>query len=308
MRKIGTVENEEAARRFVGFLVASEISAHADVADDGQILIWVEDEDRLEDARASLLAFQEDPHAPRFLAASKEADRKLREKHAADAAFKRKIHDRKRISRNAWIQAVPVTRLLILASVLATMFGGLGSGAPLTQWLSITAYNIVDGHLTYLRGLPEIWHGQLWRLFTPMFLHASMVAGGLGLLHIIFNMLWLMDLGGMIERVQGGRRLLLKVLAFSGISNLCQYAVAGPAFGGMSGVVFGLLGYCWVRGRQDLTSGLFVSPQTMFMMVFWFFLGFSGAMPQMANAAHGGGLAAGVLWGYVSATWVNRRR
>jgi GlpG protein len=78
-----------------------------------------------------------------------------------------------------------------------------------------------------------------------------------------------------------------------------------PNFGGMSGVVFGLLGYCWMRGKFDLTSGLYVSGQTAGFMIAWFFICLAGFMGPVANGAHGVGLVAGVVWGYLSAMRVN---
>ncbi len=306
MRRIGTISEPSKAQLFVDYLFANGLEAQVEGATDDRADIWVLDEDRLDEVRTLLERFEANPEDPVFVEAGHKAEQKRREMRHAQADFMRKVRDAKQINRTAWLQAVPVTRVLIAASIVATLFGGLGSGAGLTQWLSITEYAAVEGRLIYETGFPEILQGQIWRLITPIFLHASLLNGGFGILHILFNMLWLLDLGGMVERVQGGRGLLSKVLVIGFLSNLLQYALAGPAFGGMSGVVFGLLGYMWVRGRLDLTSGLFVSSQTMFMMTFWFFLGLSGAIGPIANAAHGGGLVTGLLWGYVDAQRVNR--
>jgi len=308
MRKIGTIADKEQGDRFVAYLYSVGIRAHLDAQTDAPPGIWVEDEDRLPEASSLLDAYVQEPDAKVYLDAVEEAERQRRAERKAQAVFKHQVFDRKRIVRRANWSAILVTRILILLSIAATLFGGLGSDSELVQWLSITRYTFFDGQFSFQTGLPEILRGQWWRLFTPVFLHASLLNGGFGLLHILFNMLWLMDLGGMIERVQGGRSLLLKVILIGVVSNLLQYFVAGPAFGGMSGVVFGLLGYSWVRGRQDVTSGLYVSPHIMFMMTFWFFLGFSGMMGPIANAAHGGGLVAGLFWGYVSANQVRVRR
>jgi len=308
MRRIGTISEQEQAQRFVDYLYSENIAAHVDHEEDGSCSIWVEDEDYLDAARTYLDSFMEDPQSTIYQEAAEKAEQLRKKERRAAAAFSRQVYDRNRIARRAMWTSIPVTRILILLSVVATLLGGLGSDSEVTQWLSITQYEFFDGGLLYQRGFPEILRGQVWRLVTPIFLHASLLDGGLGILHILFNMLWLLELGGMIERVQGGRLLLLKVLVIGIFSNLLQYYVAGPAFGGMSGVVFGLLGYSWMRGRQDMTSGLFVHPRIMFMMTFWFFLGFTGMMGPIANAAHGGGLAVGLFWGYVSAQHVNIRR
>ncbi|PYK98399.1 MAG: hypothetical protein DME19_12705, partial [Verrucomicrobia bacterium] len=111
-----------------------------------------------------------------------------------------------------------------------------------------------------LGGLPEIRHGELWRLVTPIFLHG-------GLMHILFNMLCLSDFGTMIERRQNTRVLTALVLVIAALSNLGQYLWQGPDFGGMSGVVYGLIGYIWMRGKFDPNSSLFLHSSTVTMAV-----------------------------------------
>jgi len=76
--------------------------------------------------------------------------------------------------------------------------------------------------------------GQWWRLFTPMFLHGSVM-------HIGFNMYALYLLGPTLERFYGhGRFLLLYVLAgFAG--NVMSFLMTpGPSLGS-STAIFGLL-------------------------------------------------------------------
>jgi len=88
--------------------------------------------------------------------------------------------------------------------------------------------------------LPEVQHGQVWRLFTPALLHAH-------LLHIGFNLLWFIYLGRHIEyRIGAGRTLLLVVLSAI-VSNVAQYIMTGPLFYGLSGVAVALAGFVWMR-------------------------------------------------------------
>src|SRR2546430_2659564 len=118
------------------------------------------------------------------------------------------------------------------------------------------------------RGTPalsEIRHGELWRLITPIFIH-------FGILHILFNMMWLRDLGSMIEARQSSLHLLILVVIIAVCSNLGQVLLDHwPVFGGMSGVIYGLLGYVWIRGKLDPGSGLFLHPSTVTMMIVWSF-------------------------------------
>jgi GlpG protein len=91
------------------------------------------------------------------------------------------------------------------------------------------------------------------------------------------------------------------VVVIAVTSNLAQYVVSGPAFGGMSGVVYGLLGYVWIRGRFDPRCGMVLHPTTVMMMMIWLGLGFTGAIPRMANTVHASGLIVGMLWGFLHA-------
>jgi len=141
--------------------------------------------------------------------------------------------------------------------------------------------------------LVDIINGQVWRLFTPMFIH-------FGFMHIIFNMLWLRDLGGMMEAIEGPLRLGVKIAIIEVASSLVQYYFFGPVFGGMSGVVYGLFGYVWMRHKYDPFSGYMLHPSTVTMMLIWFFLCFTPIIPDVANGAHAAGLATGVAWGWLS--------
>jgi membrane associated rhomboid family serine protease len=95
--------------------------------------------------------------------------------------------------------------------------------------------------------LPEVRHGEIWRLLTPIFIHFN-------LMHIVFNMLMLRDMGSLVESRQGPKVLILLVVTIGIGSNLGQYFYNGPEFGGMSGVLYGLLGYIWLRGQCDPAS------------------------------------------------------
>ena len=135
---------------------------------------------------------------------------------------------------------------------------------------------------------------EVWRYITPILLHFSFV-------HILFNSLMLLEVGRRIEAKQGAGRILLLVLVCALISNAGQfYASPGSIFGGLSGVVFGLIGYAWLfdklRGQAELAlpSGLFISA------LIWLVLCFSplpewAGLGKVANAAHIWGLLGGLL-------------
>lgn len=132
--------------------------------------------------------------------------------------------------------------------------------------------------------------GQVWRLFTPDFLHFSWT-------HIIFNSVMLWFLGSQIEWFDGRGRLVLLFIITSLVSNGLQYVVSGPFFGGLSGVVYGILGYCWLSQRT-LPRFQFPPALATFAVV-WMVIGFTPlpemlGLGRMANEAHLGGFIAGL--------------
>ncbi|MGH8652414.1 MAG: rhomboid family intramembrane serine protease [Gammaproteobacteria bacterium] len=179
-------------------------------------------------------------------------------------------------------QFAPLTLSLVALSVLVYV-------------LSFTPYqegifsNLLISNQASNRHLPGISQGQLWRLVTPIFLHFH-------LLHILFNMCWLYQLGTLIEHKESTHLLLFQVASIAVGSNLAQWWISGPGFGGMSGVVYGLFGYLWIRSRYDPWSGYYVHSGVVYLMLAWLVLCFSGLLGPIANAAHVSGLVLGGVW------------
>ena len=152
----------------------------------------------------------------------------------------------------------------------------------------------------YYTGISEVMSGQIWRLVTPIFIHFH-------IFHIVFNMLWLWALGGTVERIQGSRILLMLVLISGILSNVGQHLFTGPLFGGMSGVVYALLGYVWMQGLFNPRFYASLNKAIVVMMLVWFVLCWTGVVGNVANIAHTVGLVVGIVWGYVYAKSVANR-
>ena len=137
--------------------------------------------------------------------------------------------------------------------------------------------------------LYEIRRGQIWRLITPIFIHLS-------LMHVFFNMIWFKDLGDMIEYKFGKNELFILIGVSGIISNLAQYFVSGPQFGGMSGVLYAMLGFVWVYKKihQDFEYAL--PSKDILIMVGWLLACLTGFLGPIANTAHAGGLFVGMLF------------
>ena len=179
----------------------------------------------------------------------------------------------------------PLTVTLMAVSVLLSLASGLGSSLEMYAPYFIARPG--TGALT------SVFNGEVWRLLTPIFLH-------FGVLHLLFNMLWLWDLGGIVEHRRGFWYFAGFVVVSGVGGNLAQYLVTGsPYFGGMSGVVFGLLGYVWMQGRYNPWAGLALRNEIAIMMGIWFVLGWTGLIGPIANWAHTGGLVIGLAWGWL---------
>lgn len=134
---------------------------------------------------------------------------------------------------------------------------------------------------------------QLWRWFTPMLLHFSLT-------HLVFNLAWWWLLGRQFERVLGFGLLVNFTLSVALISNAAQYFMLGPNFGGLSGVVYGLFGYCWLAGIINPQQRLAISSGLAGFLVLWLVLGFFDLLwVSMANWAHLAGLVTGLAWAWL---------
>jgi GlpG protein len=109
--------------------------------------------------------------------------------------------------------------------------------------------------------------------------------------------------GGAVESRRGQVRFLALVLAIAILSNLGQYLWNGPIFGGMSGVVYGLFGYIWVKSRFEPQIGLSMPPSTVAWLIGWFFLCYTPLLGNVANTAHLVGLIVGASVSYFPVLW-----
>lgn len=191
----------------------------------------------------------------------------------------------------------PLTLALLAVSVMtfvmvSTEFGISAGGMQWLAAMTLQQLDISGENIRLLPALPGIEQG--WRYWTPVFLHFTW-------LHILFNGLMLLELGRRIEMAQGSQRLLLLVTVCALISNLTQFYVdPGNLFGGMSGVIYALAGYCWLYQRQCPAAGIDMPPGFMMIALFWLVLCMTGfvtlaGMGKIANAAHVGGLLSGLF-------------
>jgi membrane associated rhomboid family serine protease len=145
---------------------------------------------------------------------------------------------------------------------------------------------VIDGSLEDPAKMPNQW----FRFVTPIFLHA-------GIVHIGFNMLLQILLGGDVERLIGHVRFFILYFA-SGIFGFIaggNFAPAGISSTGASGALFGLIAvtlldlvYDWRQRRTPMKDLLFIVLDIAVSFVL-------GLLPGVDNFSHIGGFVMGIL-------------
>lgn len=300
MRHIGTLQQRAEAIRFASYLVTQGITAHAE-ENNGKWAIWVREEDQLGQAKDALAEFVADPANPRYEGVERTAGSRLRKENEKREAAKQNIVQ----MRNRWGHRAPARkRPLTIAVVLlcgalgvATEMGRDSNNHVMRTLLFCDPHHTLEGWKgeTVNEKLIDIRRGQFWRVFTPAFLHGS-------IFHLAFNMVMFYQLGGMIEHRRRTWRLGLMIITIAVISNVAQALIPNDRGGtwnfvGLSGVVYGLFGYIWMKSRYEPTLGLFIDRVTVIVLMAFMLLGFGGAFASMhlANWAHGVGFLVGVV-------------
>jgi GlpG protein len=293
MRHIGHLPDETQARVFGDFLVACGVPNHVERDDDGSWSLWITNEDHVPTAQSWLARFRADPASDEFRKATAEAAKVRKAEAEALAAYRKRIHTRRSLFPKFGGYGMGiVTFLLIALCAIVALYTQLGESPAKTLFF------IDDPDSGVFLG--RVRAGEFWRLLTPIFLHLSVT-------HIVFNMLALYQLGCMIEARRGSWHLVALVVVLGLGSNLAQYVAAGPGFGGMSGVVFGLIGYVWMRGKYDRASGLVLDRTYLTISLVWLVACYTGWLGPVANTAHVAGLALGALWGRLAASRAMRK-
>ena len=182
---------------------------------------------------------------------------------------------------------------IIALAIFLTLFTNFGLNNFLEPLLFIKTNLNSSFENTYLI------NNEWWRLIAPTFVHFSMT-------HLVFNCLWIYILGQRIEKLDGLSVFLFIFILTGILSNAGQFFWTQQyLFGGLSGAVYGLLGYCFII-ELDGRHGRYGLPEALYLFMFiWLLVGFTGVLSffgfgNVANTAHLVGMIAGFIIGLIT--------
>lgn len=145
-----------------------------------------------------------------------------------------------------------------------------------------------SGQSSFLAGasgsIPVFRFGNWWTVITAVYLHGN-------LLHIIFNMMWVRQLGPVVEDLFGPYRLFV-IFTVAGATGFIASSIMGSTLTlGASGSIFGLLAAAIAYGRR-VGSDLFTRQFLQWALIMFVF---GIIVPGIDNWAHGGGFVGGYV-------------
>jgi GlpG protein len=273
MIELGSLNNPRAAQGFIDYLKSKGLHGELRSADGNTVIISVLPE-HFHQVQPLWSEFTQNPHHPRYQQASWEVGN-------TQSPLKyqgQSLNLMARFKALSWLnQAVSIVSIIIY---IAFLFG---------------AFEAIYTKLQFDPTQPLTW-------LTPAIVHFSAM-------HIVFNLIWWVSLGDNIEKQCGKLSLIGLFVVTALISNWAQYLMVGPNFGGLSGVVYGLLGFCWIHSALTPKQPALVSTAIVGFMLIWLILGFADVLfIGMANWAHLGGLLSGMAYAVTSCMLRSKQR
>lgn len=266
MQRLIVLSNPRAGQAFIDYMASRQIDIQMMPEGDGQFALWVVSDD------AYLLEVESELHA--FLSNPNDTKYQLASWDMADTRTAKFTYGSPDLMKMIKAKAGFFTLFIMAVCIVIFALQQLGWNNSIFQALHFPA--------------SQAQSVEVWRWFSHALLHFSAM-------HIIFNLLWWWQLGGDIE-LRLGRTKLVQLFLFSALfSGLGQYWIEGANFGGLSGVVYALLGYSWFIGWLDPERGISVSKPIVGFMLVWIVLGYAQPFMAIANTAHLAGLVTGCV-------------
>lgn len=338
MRELTSLKDQEQAGRLTAYLAVQSIESTME-SDGGEWVIWIHNDDDREKAAGILKEFQQNPEDPRYENAERKVRHVLREAERLEKENLQQVNRQKKRWDGSWWHCFPATYIMmglcVVVALVCTQWENWTLSSPLCNnqqselLIKLKAatpieyrnengldvpYYLVPPKLQLddwdravpilqeklkitLRSLTwTIKNGEIWRPVTPAFIH-------LNLIHILMNMMAFRSFGMAVEFTRGTGRFIALCIIVAAVSHTAELFWSGPFFGGMSGVIFGLVGYVWMKGKTQPRLGIGLQQQTLVFCLLWLFLCMAGVFGPIANAAHLVGFLTGILIGARQAIW-----
>lgn len=303
MRLLTSISGKSKAESLVAYLLTHQISTHVEPGKSTEDWeIWIRDEDKLAEAKRELHLFLEDPSHARYAEAVGTAQQIVQQERNRRRESAKQVRTGRQVFRGGPMgsgKVPPVTLTLLIISAVVTILTEFSSPSDTNRLgkLINNEMSFVDPD-DYAKSQQDptasLRKGELWRLLTPMFPHGDA-------LHILFNFLAMIQLGKIVERMEGSGRYFVLVLItgigaclFQGLMPVSLFG--SPFFCGLSGVVYGVFGFLLAKSILQPHLGIRLSQASVFVMIGFLVLGFTGVIGvRIANLAHLGGFVAGIV-------------
>ena len=192
--------------------------------------------------------------------------------------------------------------IYVISLLLTAWMGGniMGSGNPLTM---LSPHPVIQIVLGASGAIPVFEYDRWWTILSASWLHG-------GVLHILFNMLWVRQLGPATADIYGPGRMII-IYTVAGATGFLLTSLGGYLFYwmpipflrgagitvGASASIFGLLGALVYYGRRGGSS--MIRAEAMGYATTLFVMGF--ILPGVDNYAHAGGF----VGGYAASMWLD---
>ncbi len=267
MIRLITLNNPRMAQAFIDYMASRQIEIKMMPEGGGQFALWLMSDEHQIEVESELKQFLASPNDRKYQAASWDM---------AETRNPQFRYHSPSMMTMLKAKAGPFTLSIMAICIIIFSLQQFG------------LMNLVFSYLHFPAASGQQW--QLWRWFSHALLHFS-------ILHISFNLLWWWQFGGDIEKRLGSWKLIQIFLVSAALSGAGQYWVEGANFGGLSGVVYALVGYLWMLTVRAPQVGLIIQKPLVVFMLIWLVLGFVQPFMAIANSAHLAGLVAGIVMG-----------
>lgn len=277
MLKITHFSNIRTAQVFVDYMATQKVTLVME-EQDGFYVIFLKDASKKEIVEQSLSHYVRNPNSEKYLNASwQRGNLRHQIKPARSASFWPSITNR----------AGPLTLTMVVLVIAVFIYINLFNAQNLLavlEWPTNPSQRL-----------------EIWRWFGFIVLQVTLMS-------VVFNLFWWWYLGGMVEKQLGTGKLIVITLISALLTGWMQVKLGSYAYG-LQGVVYALIGYCWLMGHRAPKAGIYLENGMLGIAVIFLVLGYYGVLgSQKLMAPNIVGLVLGLAMALVDSMTIARNR